>query len=90
MTGHRKIPGISYTDHVTNEEVRTKTAEAIGPHKDILTIVRTRKMTWSGHSTRCSGPAKPSYKAQHKEEESEKAKRSDKKTPFFSVLLSFY
>ena len=35
---YRKILHISYKDHVTNEEVRAKIQQAIGPHKDLLTI----------------------------------------------------
>ena len=32
--------------------------EAIGPHEDLLTIVRRRKLTWYGHVTRTQGLAK--------------------------------
>ena len=31
---------ISYKDHVTNEEVRAKIQQAIGPHEDLMTIVK--------------------------------------------------
>ena len=34
MRCYRKILGKSYKDHVTNEEVRAKIQQAIGPHKD--------------------------------------------------------
>ena len=34
-----KILRISYKYHVTNEEVRAKIQQAIGPHEDLLTIV---------------------------------------------------
>ena len=44
MRSYRKILNISYKDHVTNEEVRAKTQQAIGPHEDLLTIVRRRKL----------------------------------------------
>ena len=37
MRCYRKILRISYTDHVTNEEVRAKIQQAIGPHEDHLT-----------------------------------------------------
>ena len=33
---------ISYKDHVTNEEVCAKIQQAIGPHEDLLTIVKRR------------------------------------------------
>ena len=35
---------ISYKDHVTNEEVRAKIQQAIGPHEDLLTIVKRHKL----------------------------------------------
>ena len=37
---------ISYTDHVTNEEVCAKIKLAIGPHEDLLTAVKRRKLQW--------------------------------------------
>ena len=49
---------ISYKDRVTNEEVRAKIQQAIGPHKDLLTIVKRRKLQWYGHVSRLSGLAK--------------------------------
>ena len=44
MRCRRKILRISYKDHVTNEEVRAKIQQAIGPHEDLLTTVRRRKL----------------------------------------------
>ena len=38
MRCYRKILGTSYKDHITDEEVRAKIQQAIGPHKDLLTI----------------------------------------------------
>ena len=58
MRGYRKILHISYKDHVTNEEVRAKIQQAIGPHEDLLTIVKRRKLQWYGHVSRSSGLAK--------------------------------
>ena len=40
MRCYRKILRISYRDIVTNEEVRANIQQAIGPHKDLLTIVK--------------------------------------------------
>ncbi len=57
MRCYRKILHISYEDHVTNEEVRAKIQQAIGPHED-LTIIRRRKLQWYGHVSRSSGLAK--------------------------------
>ena len=45
-----KILPISHKDHVTNEEVRAKIQQAIGPHEDLLTIVKRCKLQWYGHS----------------------------------------
>ena len=36
---------ISYKDHVTNEEVPLKIQQAIGPHEDLLTIVKSQRAT---------------------------------------------
>ena len=58
MRCYRNILRILYKDHVTNEEVRAKTQQAIGPHKDLLTIVKRRKLQWYGHVSRSSGLAK--------------------------------
>ena len=53
-----KVLHISYKDHVTHEEVRAKIQQAIGPHKDLLMIVKRRKLQWYGHVSRSSGLAK--------------------------------
>ena len=58
MRCYRKILRISHKDHVTNEEVRAKIQEAIGPHEDLVTIVKRRKLKWHGHVSRSSGLAK--------------------------------
>ena len=39
---------ISYKDYITNEEVRAKIQQAIGPHEDLITIVMRRKLQWYG------------------------------------------
>ena len=58
MRCYRTILHISYKDHATNEEVRAKIQQAIGPHEDLLTIVKRRKLQWYGHVSRSSGLAK--------------------------------
>ena len=58
MRCYCKILHISYRDHATNEDVRAKIHEAIGPHKDLLTIINRRKLQWYGHVSCSSGPAK--------------------------------
>ena len=58
MRCYRKLLHISYKDHVTNEEVRAKIQQAIGPHEDLLTIVKRRKLQWYGRVSCSSGLAK--------------------------------
>ena len=48
----------TYKDHVSNEEVSAKIQQAIGPHEDLLTIVKRRKLQWYGHVSRSLGLAK--------------------------------
>ena len=55
MMRYRKILHISYKDHVTNEEVHTKMQQATGPHEDLLTIEKRRKLKWYGRVSRSSG-----------------------------------
>ena len=57
MRCYRNIQRTSYKDQVTNEEVRAKIQQAIGPHED-LTMVKRRKLQWHGHVSRSSGLAK--------------------------------
>ena len=58
MRSYRQILTISYKDHVTNKEVRSKIKQAIGPHEDLLTMVKRRKLQLYGHVSRSSGLAK--------------------------------
>ena len=58
MRYYRKILRISHKDHVTNEEVHAKIQQAIGPHEDLLTIVKRHKLQWYGHVSHSSGLAK--------------------------------
>ena len=58
MKCYRKILHISYKDHVTNKEVRSKIQQAIGLHEGLMTIVKRRKLHWKGHVSRSTGLAK--------------------------------
>ena len=49
---------ITYKDRVTNEEVCAKIQQAIGPHEDLLTVVKRRKLNLYRHVSRSSGLAK--------------------------------
>ena len=58
MRCYCKILCISDKDHVTKEEVRAKIQQAIGPHEDLLTIVKRHRLQWHGHVSCSSGLAK--------------------------------
>ena len=49
-----KLLGISYRDHIANEEVKDKIGNAIGPYEDFLTSVKRRKLKWYKHVTQSS------------------------------------
>ena len=55
---YRRILGIRYIDRITNEEIRRRITQAIGPHDTLLAIVKKRKLTWYGHVSRSTGLAK--------------------------------
>ena len=75
MRCYRKILRISYKDHVTNEEVRAKIQQAIGPHEDLLTVVKRRKLQWYGHVSRSPGLAKTILQGTRGKKEEDKADR---------------
>ncbi|CAM1325864.1 Uncharacterised protein r2_g3476 [Pycnogonum litorale] len=58
MRCYRKLMSISYKDHITNEEIRNRIIQAIGPHEELLTIVKKRKLKWYGHISRSQGLSK--------------------------------
>ena len=58
MRCYRRLLNISYKDHVTNEEVRSRIQNAIGVHDDLLTMVKKRKLRWYCHIPRSSSMAK--------------------------------
>ena len=64
MRCYSKILHISYKDHVTNEEVRAKIQQAIGPHEYLLTNVKRRKLKWYG---RVSSSSDQNHLARHSE-----------------------
>ena len=69
MRCFRKLLGISYRDNITNDAVRDRIRQAIGPYDDILTTVKKRKLKWFGHVSRSSGLPRQLYKEQCKEGE---------------------
>ena len=66
MRCYRKILRISYKDSATNEEIRAKIQQAIGPHEDLLTMVKRRKLQWYDHVPCSSGLAKTIFQSQWK------------------------
>ena len=58
MRCFRRLLGISYKDHITNEEVRNRIRQAIGTYEELLTTVKRRKLRWYGHVSRSSGLTK--------------------------------
>ena len=58
MRCYRKMLLISHKDYVSNEEVRAEIQQAIGPHEDLLTVVKRRELQWYCHVSRSSGLTK--------------------------------
>ena len=54
----RKLLDITYRDRISNEEVRNRTRQANGPHEDLLTSEKRRKLKWDGHVTKYTWLAK--------------------------------
>ena len=74
MRCYRKILRTSYKNHVTNKEVHAKIQ--LGPHEDLLTIVKRRKLQWYGHVSHSSGLAKTILQGIHSKRE-KKTKQSE-------------
>ena len=53
-----EIFGISFRDRIQSEEARNRVRAASGPHDDLLSIVKTKKLRWYGHVMRSPGLAK--------------------------------
>ena len=58
MRCFQRLLGISYRDHVTNEKVRNRIRQAIGPYEDLLTTVKKRKLRWYGHKNKINRTCK--------------------------------
>ena len=67
MRCYRRILRISYKDHIANEKALAKMQQAIGPHEDLLTIVKRRKLKWCGYVSRSSGLVKAILQGKVKE-----------------------
>ena len=49
---------ISYSDRITNIEVRNRVTKEIGPHSELLAMVIEKKLRWFGHVTRSNSISK--------------------------------
>ena len=58
MRSLRRLLGISYKDHITNEEVRRRVSLHMKKYVDLLSTVKKRKLKWYGHVTRTHGLSK--------------------------------
>ena len=86
MRCFRKLLGISYRDHITNEEVKVRFGNAIGPYEDVLTTVKRRKLKCTGTSHDHLDWPRVSYREQFKEEDEEADRGNDGKTTSKSGL----
>ena len=58
MRCYRRLLGISYRDHITNQEVLKRIETACDNTERLMTIIKRRKLKWYGHITRSGGLAK--------------------------------
>ena len=72
---YSKILRISYKDYVTNGQVRAKVQQATGPHEDLPTIVKRRKLQWYGHVSHSVGLAKTISQGRVKEARRQRRQR---------------
>ena len=55
MKCFRKLLGLPYTAHRTNESVKQQVIRLAGTYETLLGIIRRRKLQWFGHTSRHSG-----------------------------------
>ena len=55
---HYSFDCLKQRDHITNEEVKARIGNAIGPYEDLLTSVKKHNLKGYGHITQSSGLAK--------------------------------
>ena len=80
MRCFRKLLGISYRDHITNEEVKARIGNAIGPYEDLLTSVKDANCSSTGTSDDHLDWPRLSYRVQFKEGDKEADSGNDGKT----------
>ena len=74
--------GISYRNHVTNEEVRNNIRNAIRPYEDLITTLRKHKLRRYGHITRSTGLAKMILPGTAQWGEGKTERKRDEKTTY--------
>ena len=55
MRCYRRLLGILYKNHDTNEEVRRNIQTAIGEYDEFLTMVKKQKLRWYCHVSKSTG-----------------------------------
>ena len=55
---YRRLLGISYKDHITNEEILKTITKHVNNYENLLTTVKKIKLRWYGHVTRTNGLSK--------------------------------
>ena len=58
MRCFRKLLGILYKNHITNEEIRNRIKQASSPYEDLLSRIKRRKLIWFGYAIRGGGLAR--------------------------------
>ena len=82
----RKLLGILYRVHITNEEVTVRFGNAIRPYEDLLTSVKRRKLKWYGTSYDHLDWPRLSHREQFKDGDEEADRGNDGKTTSKSGL----
>ena len=54
----RRVLGISYREHITDEQVHASITKHIKHYEELLTTVKKRELRWYGHLTRARGHSK--------------------------------
>ena len=81
----RTLLGITYGDHISNEEVRNRTRQATGLHEELLTVKR-RKLKLYGHVTRSTWLAKTILQGIVQGESEEADRNRHGRTPYRNGL----
>ena len=67
MRCFRKLPYISYKDHITDKEVKTRNENVIGLYEDLLTLVKRCKLRWYDHTIIWAGQDCPTLNSTRRE-----------------------